>query len=51
MLLPLPAADTAAPPPPCSVLAQPPHPVSATAAYHAARVKQDALVTNDYGSQ
>ena len=45
-----PAADTAAaacsPPPP-----QPPYPVSATAAYHAARVKQDALVTNDYAAQ
>jgi hypothetical protein len=30
---------------------QPPYPVSCTAAYYAAQVKQDAVIANDYPQQ
>jgi hypothetical protein len=37
----------------CSVCVpvQPPYPVSCTAAYYAAQVKEDAVIANDYREQ
>jgi hypothetical protein len=38
-------------PSPCFASKQPPYPASCTAAFHAAQVKHDAVIANDYPAE